>query len=283
MQRTRSWSNYDGEPIKMMYTKARLALNPNCLHSRDLFIKRSFSVAETTIMRELVNQGDIVIDIGANLGFMTAHLSTLVGSHGRVLAFEPDPTTYGYLLANLRINRCDNFSPYNIAMSDEEGLSRLFISKRHSSDNRMYQPQQDWPDEEGPRSTIDIDVTQLDTFADELDLGKLSFIKIDVQGYEYLVLKGASRLIKSCPSITVLMEFTPSSLDEAGSPSAELWSLCEKLGLQMSVLDEYIPRLLRYRNVNIHPLDRPAFQKLTHQLLGSDSFGAYAMLVLSKG
>ena len=73
---------------------------------------------EYEVLDRYVKRGDWVIDIGANVGHYTKRFSELVGPQGRIIAFEPVPTTFSILAANVELFACSNVSLINAAVSD---------------------------------------------------------------------------------------------------------------------------------------------------------------------
>ena len=278
VRRERSWEDYNGIPIKMK-SGARLALNPDCAYSQVLFARRVSGLAEINLARHIITPGDMAIDVGANVGYVTTSLSQLIGPKGKVLAFEPSPTTYDYLIRNLHINACDNVLAYQVALSDKEESGLLYESARTSGDNRMYMPQRDQLEKTDRRRAIRVQTKKLDDYASQLDLARLSALKIDAQGYECRILEGAANLIDQCPKLTISVEFTPNFLEEVETSPESLWNLTQQLNLKMSLLKETPrpgPRIL------LQPMDHSDFQQLTYQLQKTRGPSAFEMLVLSK-
>lgn len=93
----------------------------------DLYIGRSFdtygefSEAEIDVFRQIVRPGDVVLDVGANIGGHTLYLAQAVGPHGKVLAFEPQRMLFQTLCANMAINSITNAYCYNQALGEEHG------------------------------------------------------------------------------------------------------------------------------------------------------------------
>jgi FkbM family methyltransferase len=140
-------------------------------------------------VKEVVHDGFVAINVGAHHGYYALLLSRLVGSAGRVIAFEPMPSNFQILSDNISLNHCTNVEIVNKAVSDRSG--RLKAGPRNESDSGTFSLFK----QDGPQS-IAIDVTSLDDFLGHLE-GPVNFIEIDVEGAEGLVIKGALRTIKS--------------------------------------------------------------------------------------
>ena len=135
---------------------------------------------------EWVRPGDWVLDIGANVGHYTARLSSLVGSQGRVIAFEPVPESFELLSSN--VADCGNVSLFNVAASSHARLVGMAMPRLDSGLVNYYQAQV--TDHQSDRSVLAVPV-------DSLDLPHaVSLAKIDVEGHESDVLRGMTRLLE---------------------------------------------------------------------------------------
>src|SRR3990167_876257 len=122
---------------------------------------------------ELIRPGSVAIDVGAHIGVHTIAMSRKAGSKGAVLAFEPHKKLYPELLQNLSLNRCSNVVAIAKGLGEERGRAYLNQIKI----------------EEGGGGRIEI------IPLDSLTLSNVSLIKMDVENYEYFVLKGAKETI----------------------------------------------------------------------------------------
>jgi FkbM family methyltransferase len=231
-ERARQWRNYDGVPVEME-TGAKLILNPKCEYSRKRFIYRKSEVPEVCIMQNIVKEGDCVLDIGANIGYWTTVLSSQVGRGGRVFAFEPNPKTFDLLTKNININDCKNVIARNVGIAEANRSGKLYIDELHSGDDRVYCPTLGM--EMNDRSVMDISLRTLDSFKLEIDLQRLSFIKIDVQGFEPMVLKGAYNVLESSNPV-LLIEFSSSCYAEAGSSMEEFFKIYSELSFKCYII-----------------------------------------------
>ena len=150
------------------------------------------------IYRDHVKNGSIVIDVGANLGIHTLVLSNCVGERGRVFAYEPVPSLYQRLQANLELNHITNVTARNYGLGDQPGMGcfHLYPDRFNIGHARV--------DPEGSASirlsSIDDDLAGID--------GQVSLIKIDVEGYELAVINGAQRTLERHRPAIVL-EYNP--------------------------------------------------------------------------
>jgi FkbM family methyltransferase len=204
-------------------------------------------------MRELiartVHDGDTCIDIGAQKGYVSLTLAKAVGSKGRVLAFEPDKRAAAKLAAN--INRANQrvIEVFHCALGEREGSCTFVLSKVLGWSSRFPNELAKTAIEE----TIEVKVNSLDEMIARkeivVDPNRLSFIKLDAEGSEPLILKGMSGLLSKARPV-LFMEVNYASLAAAGSSPQELQGILEDLQLGV-----YQPEYHSYRSVRLNPVE----------------------------
>src|SRR5262245_25144112 len=162
---------------------------------------------EQHVMRQVVREGDLVLDIGANIGLHLALLSRLVGPRGSVMAFEPNPQ----LVPNLRrtATGAGNVVVHNIALSDENGDASLFVPVDHSMASLA-----DRTKRLGTTTEESCRMQRLDDF--EPGVFHPDFIKCDVEGAELQVFRGASRILDREDAPILLYEAGVSTVTSFG-------------------------------------------------------------------
>ena len=114
----------------------KLFLDP--LDSLSLSIDGAYGKLETDLIKESVQQGDVVLDLGANIGYYTLIFARLVGPQGRVFAFEPDPENFRLLERNVKENHYTNVVAINKAVSNKTERLKLYLSDDNKADHRIY-------------------------------------------------------------------------------------------------------------------------------------------------
>ena len=147
--------------------------------------------------QELLKKGMNVVDIGANIGVYTVLAAEKVGENGKVVAIEPEPKNYKQLLENIKLNNFQNVIPKNIALTDHEGLEKLYLSSSFAGHSLVFHEDED--------SYINIPVTTIDKLVDELNIKRIDIIKIDTEGAEMPILKGAEKTLKSNPNVKIFV------------------------------------------------------------------------------
>lgn len=175
---------------------------------------------------------DVALDIGANLGWYSVVLDRLSAAGARIFAFEPDPSTYQLLLNNLVANRASRVTPVNLALGETPGVAQL---NRYRDRNNGRHTLMVGGNTSG--GTVQVRVNTLQSFWKENDLGnrRIRFLKIDVEGYEYFVLRGAGELLKNCDCM--LLEYAPRSLHDAGLDTRSLLELLKGSGFHLRVFE----------------------------------------------
>jgi FkbM family methyltransferase len=152
------------------------------------------------------DKGDVVVDVGANFGFYSLLASRLVGEEGLVLAFEPETTNYNIFVANLRLNGVTNVKTFRMALADFDGEARLYLSE-HPGTHSMVLAR-------GSRFET-VKVRKLDMVLEGLEIGKISLIKLDAEGAELGILRGALGTIsKHKPNLTVASYHYANEVDD---------------------------------------------------------------------
>ena len=144
-----------------------------------------FDLVVTEALTRLASRGEIVLEVGANIGFMSRVLADAVGHDGHVFSFEPHPAVYEDLVAN-----CSepNIRLYNVAVSDSPGVGDLFVPSEFS-DNRGVSSL----DHSAGASSIEVPLVRLDDlFPNDSYVGVM---KIDIEGHEMEALRGCSSLL----------------------------------------------------------------------------------------
>ena len=188
-----------------------------------------YEKAETRFFQSACRDGMTFLDVGANLGYYTALAARAVGPNGRVLAVEPDPDSFGYLEQTIAANAVGNVEAFPVAASDAPAILPLYISTDNRGDNRLYAS-----DEERPQ--VEVKARPLDALLRENKIDTVDLIKIDVQGYEPKVIAGLRETITASPNLTLLTEFWPQGIDEAGEDANEFLRTLRELGLNLHEL-----------------------------------------------
>jgi len=140
--------------------------------------------------------GWTVIDIGAYVGIYTLVAARLIGARGEILAFEPNPQAFYWLVNNICLNKFSNVIPVEAAVADYEGNDVLMIPERDILGSSLLN-QHLRNLGERTASTYKVIVTTLDSVLESYRLSHVDLLKIDAEGSEILVLSGARRSLQN--------------------------------------------------------------------------------------
>jgi FkbM family methyltransferase len=184
---------------------------------------------EKKIISKFIKRGDSVIDVGGNMGFFVLILNELVSNTGKMYSFEPSRILRDRLASTVQINNIKNVEIINLALGEKEGTTSLYYNPKQSGLSSIVSH------EENGFLKEEIKITTLDKFSKQFS-SKISFIKIDTEGYEPQVLRGAKELIKKDKPV-IYIELGGSHLEtsiEALKILKELGYYCEAEEVDLS-------------------------------------------------
>lgn len=141
---------------------------------------------DLVVLHSLLSKGDTYIDIGANIGDMALFAKSIVGDDGKVIAVEPHPKIFQYLIENIEFNQV-NIKALQVAVGDSE--RKVQFSDFASDDQNFV----------SASGSIDVKMTTLDKLLTQE--GNIKLLKIDIEGYEYFALLGGEKIISHTQNI----------------------------------------------------------------------------------
>jgi len=194
---------------------------------------------ETELILRQTKSGDVIVDVGANIGYYTILLADKVGLNGKVYAFEPDLINFEILKKNVEVNKLKNVVLVRAAVSNKKGISYLYKSKENYGDHRMF----------GNEEKEEIKTIKLDNY---LKNQKIDLMKVDTQGWEPSVFEGAKKIIeKNKP--TIFFEYSPASYKLAKLDGLKMMRWLKKVYKKFWWIDEW---LYLYKNLDKKKIDR---------------------------
>lgn len=191
---------------------------------------RSFEPHEARLVAGLLQEGDTVVDVGANVGFFTLIAARAVGPEGRVIAFEPIASNEAVLRRNLALNGYDWVDVRREAVGDAVGSLELGLPAGAVSVDGVS----GWWTRGGAVDAATVAQTTID---EALGGERAAFVKVDVEGMEEAVLAGAERAIAERRIARVLFEVAPSLIRLRGGTAAELLAPLARAGYRLQRLD----------------------------------------------
>ena len=191
---------------------------------------------------ELFTGGDI-LDIGANIGYTACVFAKGRKPPAKVYAFEPDAASFATLEEIIgRKKLGDAVEIFNMAVGSADGALEFWHNEEHSADHRVVTEEFKGKRPAGEK-TVTVAVTSVDSFVAARNLRKLSFIKIDVQGYELAVCEGMRKTLEKFPEAVVAFEYAPDGMRELGFEPSALLIFFRSAGYQIHMLTRAATRL----------------------------------------
>ena len=186
----------------------------------------------TQVFKDTVKDGDVVVDLGANIGYFTLLAARLVGKNGKVYAFEPESTNYGLLVKNIELNGYKNVIAVQKAVSNTLGKVRLFLNSKDTGAHTIYQS-------DTTRKFVEVESITLDEFFKDKK-HHIDVIKMDIEGAEMAALSGMERVIKDNPHLKIFAEFYFEGIEQAGNTPREFArKLLEDHGFSIVAIGDY--------------------------------------------
>ena len=198
---------------------------------------------ETQLILRQANKGDVIVDVGANIGYYTVLLADKVGKRGNVYAFEPDKTNFEILVKNIKANKLENVVAVNAAVGSKNETKTLYVSKDNLGDHKLFNDQ-------FLKSNVQkTKIIKLDDFVKDI---KINLLKIDTQGWEPEVISGAKKIIET-DKPTIFLEYSPASYKVAKLDGKGMMKLLKSVYLKIWWIDEW---MYIYKNLGQEKIDR---------------------------
>ena len=158
-----------------------------------LFAMPAFRQEDDAFYISYLKKDDIVVDVGANIGTEALLSASLVKEDGKVYTFEPNPRIYKYLLKNIKLNGFHNIEPFCTAIGDENSIVELTDLRNEDMNHIIV-------DKSDNIRTVKTKLSRLEDLV-PATIKRINLLKIDTEGYELFVLKGAGNLLEKTDCI----------------------------------------------------------------------------------
>ena len=191
----------------------------------------------TKLLLSNLKPGDTFIDVGAHIGYFSIVAASVVGPSGRVYCFEPEPTNYKQIIDHIRANGLKNVIPFHGAASEETGVLDLFVETGNDGGHAIWDLWEGPFHAKNPAARAQIQKLPVPSVSlDDYLLGSaqpIKAIKIDVEGAEVTVLRGAQKLLRQKRVPLVVCECHHSYLRCMGESEESLRNLMVELGYEV--------------------------------------------------
>jgi FkbM family methyltransferase len=168
--------------------------------------KGVYERAKVNFAQSYLRPGMTFVDVGANKGDFTLIAAKAVGELGRVLAFEPEPENCHWIRESIELNQYRNVELLRLALADAEGVATLYLGKKSGWHSLIASPKQ----QRAGGGAIRVRTQRLDEVLVERNCDRVDLVKIDVEGAELDVLRGAERTLAGNRQLALLLEIHPS-------------------------------------------------------------------------
>lgn len=168
-------------------------------------ISGEYESFELDILKKLLNKGDTVLDVGANIGVYSVEAAAAVGKKGKVFAFEPVPANQAMLRRNLKLNNISNAVVVTTAVGSKKSNIKLYLAENSIGTHSVGAVS---------KNHINVPVTPIDSFVEDNGLN-VNLIKMDIEGYEGFAVEGSRKTISKQKPI-LLVEFSAKHLVRCG-------------------------------------------------------------------
>ncbi len=173
--------------------------------SKELYLQRKREIYSTEFLKKFIDENEIIIEIGANIGHYTIIESSVL-KEGKIYAIEPIPKNMELLKKNVILNNIKNIKLFPIAIGEENNSSKMYFYKKSNLSGFKSIVGEDLLEE------VEVDIINLDTFIESYMEEYPTFIRMDVEGYEYNLFKGATKLLESGKPLKIKMEIHPNNM-----------------------------------------------------------------------
>lgn len=191
-----------------------------------LFFLNKYEDFELTYVRDILTKGDHCIDIGANFGLYTLWCASIVGKEGRVISFEPFKKNFEALEQNIKLNNFENVTAVESAVSDVTSQLDLFYDERDKNLGMVSSH----TSTKGVATVVE--AVSVDDYVETNKISSIKFIKIDIEGGEYLALKGMVKTIDRFKPI-LQVEIDDSILVNTPFRSSDIFGFFEEMDYEV--------------------------------------------------
>tara|TARA_B110001454_G_scaffold219154_1_gene250460 strand:+ start:6629 stop:7369 length:741 start_codon:yes stop_codon:yes gene_type:complete len=193
----------------------------------------SYHYDKGVVIKKILTNPELIIDVGTHSGQVSKMLSRLYNNKVKIIAIEPGLYARTILRISIIINRLKNIFVLPVAVSDKPGFSFLNIPEKRKNSlgfglSHMSSNHNDFSERKFKTHYDYVPVTTIDQIVDDLNLEKVDFIKMDIEGFEYKALLGATKTLKKYKPI-LYMELHEKFLQRNKNSTKDVYSFLRKL------------------------------------------------------
>ena len=197
----------------------KMLLDPDDLVARVILYDRQYEEESWAAIKQHLPVGGTFVDVGAHIGIYSLRAAHVVGAGGRVISVEPNPETVRKLRGNIQASGASVVAVQPVACSDSEAEVELFAASRENTGETSLSREN--AGQSGGATVYKVRARPLDAILAEAGVSRVDAMKIDVEGAELLVLKGARQTLTRYSPVLV-MELVDKQLHSMGTSAAEV-------------------------------------------------------------
>jgi FkbM family methyltransferase len=208
-----------------------LNFNFQDLLQRQMWFKL-YDIHEIQLVREILKEGDIFFDVGANIGYYSFIASQQVKSTGLVHAFEPISRNIRAITDGIETNAISNIAVNQLAISDTEGKLTIFQADKDIGNSGWASIIQT----KLKHHPIEVTVTTLDSYVQKHNIAKIDLIKMDIEGAEFEAIKGMKTILTGSHKPSIILELNEFLLKQRALPSRDILTYLKQYGYRFYVI-----------------------------------------------
>ena len=166
-------------------------------------VLRLYERKKINVVRKLLKPGMTFIDIGSNKGDFSLIASRIVGDDGTIMAFEPEPNNCKWIRKSIDLNGYNNITLLEMALGEENLKTKLYLGEKSGWHSLIPSlPSRN-------NGVIEVEKRTLDSILEERNCKHVDLLKIDVEGFEVMVLKGAYQTLLNNQGVVILLDMHP--------------------------------------------------------------------------
>jgi len=201
----------------------------DAVHATSAMYFGSYAIALIDLMQRFLRPGDTFLDVGANIGYLSAVGAGLVSKSGQVHSFEPIPTYFRRLLRLAELNPEYTIVANPCAGGDKEGTAQADVSTEPGENTLVP----NFTSKESVKERVEVSVIRLDDYIENKRLTNITLIKIDTEGFEFPVLLGLRKFFERFERLPVILcEVDPRAFAPLGYKPSDLVEYMARFGYQ---------------------------------------------------
>ncbi len=195
--------------IKHHYTGSKFKLDA-FIHKGYWYHGKNREKIQMDNFRKLINEGDTVFELGAHIGYISVFFSHLAGPNGKVYVFEPGVNNLGYVRENIANAKNKNVELVEKAVSDTNGTATFYLENLTGQSNSLVKDYRVTKKIHSKtfvdlkKNEVQVETIRIDDFVKQKGINRIDFIKIDIEGAEYMAIKGMPDVLANLRPIMMI-------------------------------------------------------------------------------